>query len=61
MPTYRLYQLSVSNRIFAGVWIEAPDDEAAMAIARSMCEPAIPVVEVWRGTRCLGRVSCTKE
>jgi len=54
MPNYRIYLLDQDDRIFqAGTLIAVTDDEARRR-ARILPETA-SAIEVWQGTRCVGR------
>lgn len=54
MAGYRLYRLDGAGRISAAEWIEAADDAAATAQARALCNGS--TLEIWVGSRCVGRV-----
>jgi hypothetical protein len=59
MPHYRLYLLDSVNRIIQeGTEVECPDDGAAFSAASEAGSPS--VVEVWSGTRFVGRVSAVR-
>jgi hypothetical protein len=56
MPTYRAYRVDRNGKIRAAEWLDAQHDEAAKAQARSLCDAASPVIEVWDHGRLVGRV-----
>jgi hypothetical protein len=50
MADYRLYCLDGAGRISLAEWIDAADDEAAVAKARELHGQALKC-EIWRGQR----------
>lgn len=58
MPAYRVYRLNVRGGIVDGHWLEAACDETARAQAAKLCEPGVPAIELWEGSRRLGVVDC---
>jgi len=52
LPAYRMYHLDGNGRFSRGEWIDATDDESALAAARERSRRA----EVWAGDRLVGRV-----
>jgi hypothetical protein len=62
MPTYRAYRLDERRRIITAQWIEASNDESAVAEAREdLCEDEVPAVEIWHGTRLVDEVDCDED
>lgn len=61
MPTYRAYRVDRRKHIQAAAWIEAPDDGAAKAEAREMCEDGAPTIELWQGARLVDDIDCDPE
>lgn len=55
MSAYRLYQIDGAGRFFGAQWIEAADDEAALAAARALC-PSM-ACELWQGQRLVGKIT----
>ena len=58
MPNYRCYLLDRHDRIQIGTTYSAKSDQEALAAAEGMLtmSPALPAIEVWEGTRIVGRV-----
>ena len=54
MPTYRLYCLDGQGKIMTAEWLEASDDEQAMALARDARKPS--PCEIWDRNRLVGRL-----
>jgi hypothetical protein len=54
VKTYRLYCLDGVGKVASAEWIEAPDDEAAIAIADRLRGGR--ACELWQGSRLVGRV-----
>lgn len=54
MPAYRLYRVDGAGRIVSAEWLEADDDESAVAQARS-CAGGTRC-EVWRRERLVARL-----
>ena len=50
MPDYRLYCLDGAGRISLAEWIDAADDQAAIAKARELHGAALKC-EIWQGQR----------
>ena len=57
MKDYRLYFMSAEDRILRAEDIECEDDAAALEAARVLDHAA--VIEIWCGTRLVGRVTAT--
>ena len=55
MPHYRIYHLTDAGRIRAGEDATCDDDAEALEAACQRRSPG-QAVEVWCGTRCIGRV-----
>jgi hypothetical protein len=53
-PEYRLYCLNEEGKIARADWIDAQDDDEAIAIARSM-EKSVEC-EIWKGDRLVARI-----
>lgn len=58
LQTYRAYLLDEQGKIRWGDWIEAVDDSDALAKAKQLCREGTPTVEVWQGTKKLGKEGC---
>ena len=54
MTGYRLYGLDGVDKVASGEWIDADDDEAAIAIARSLMDGH--ECELWQGARRVARI-----
>lgn len=52
MSPYRVYEVDGAGRISKGHWIDADDDESALATARSRFPS---VFELWQGGRLVAR------
>ena len=57
MTAYRMYHVDRNGRFSRGEWIDAPDDEAALAAARERGALA----EVWQSDRLVGRLDPDKD
>jgi hypothetical protein len=57
MPGYRLYRVDGAGKILAAEWLEAPDDEAAIAAAREACGG--DMCELWQRERLVARIDPT--
>jgi len=58
-PDYKLYCLGDDGKIIAADWIDADNDEDAIAIARAM-EKDLDC-EIWKGNRLVARVPTIKK
>lgn len=56
MPSYRLYCLDGAGRISLADWIEADDDEKAIASARKIEHGALKC-EIWQGDRLVAKLN----
>jgi hypothetical protein len=54
MPSYRFYFMTENDRIARGQNVECADDEEALRRARTLNHAN--AVEVWEGSRTVGRV-----
>ncbi|MEO5640694.1 MAG: hypothetical protein ABIQ98_02890 [Sphingomicrobium sp.] len=54
MPSYRLYCLDRAGKITSAEWIEAENDDAALAAARALGKPA--PCELWLRNRMIDRI-----
>ena len=54
MAGYRLYGLDGVNKVSSGEWIEAGDDETAIAAAKEKMDGHD--CELWQGTRFVARI-----
>lgn len=61
MRNYRVYRLDAGDRIRAGAWIEAGDDQDAMTKAHAFCNHETPSIELWEGNRFVARMPCKDE
>jgi hypothetical protein len=57
MRMYRVYCFDGAGRILQADWVEAADDDAAVAAARDLMN--CPVVEVWDRGRLVARIDQT--
>jgi hypothetical protein len=55
---YRVYKLNAAGRITDGEWINAEADDAAITLARQMCDHETPFVEIWQRQRKVALVEC---
>lgn len=55
VPAYRIYKLDGDGRFSAAEWIEANDDDCALAAVRSSAMKA-PSFELWQGNRLVARI-----
>lgn len=55
MAYYRIYLVDGDSKITSGYWVEASDDEAALAIVLDDQERTHDC-ELWRGARIVGKV-----
>ena len=58
MPTYRAYLLDKSGKITWGEWVEAADQDEAVAMAHKLCEEGTPTVELWLGSKPVAEIPC---
>jgi hypothetical protein len=56
MNDYRLYFMSAEDHVLRAEDIQCEDDAAALEAARILDHAA--VIEIWCGTRLVGRVRC---
>ena len=56
MVAYRVYCLDGVNRVQGAEWVEAPDDEVAITLARGVMRES-PKCEVWDGNRLVARLT----
>lgn len=61
MTAYRAYRLDKRRRIYAGTWLEAPDDAAAREQASELCDEESPAVELWQSARLVDEIDCEDE
>lgn len=61
MTTYRAYQLDQRNRIKAGCWIEARNDDDAREQAAELCEDGVEAIELWQATTKVDEMDCPPE
>jgi hypothetical protein len=59
LDSYRFYLLSLQNTIGDAVYVVARDDADALVKAPTAftTSAAFPAIEIWQGTRIVGRVS----
>jgi hypothetical protein len=55
MGDYRLYCLDGAGRISLAEWLQAKDDEHAVAMAREIRPDALKC-EIWQGPRLVARI-----
>ncbi|THD77132.1 MAG: hypothetical protein E7812_14350 [Phenylobacterium sp.] len=55
---YRAYQLSGQGQIVAGAWLDAATDAEAETLARELCRPSVPTVELWLEQRRVAVLRC---
>lgn len=55
LPNYRLYRLDGAGKIATAEWVEAADDNGAIAEARARCK--LGAFEVWDRNRLVSRSS----
>jgi hypothetical protein len=58
MPTYRAYLLTPMGKITRGEWIQAADQAEAEAKAQALCDPGVPRVELWLGSKRVAELPC---
>jgi len=58
VQTYRAYLLDEQDKIVWGEWIEAADEQQAVALARARRPDGAPRVEVWLGATKLVADPC---
>lgn len=58
MPEYRIYLLDPDDRIRDYRVVESADDQQATQAATLLLD-GNPGVEIWAGTRLVGRIGCT--
>ena len=58
MGSYRFYLLSLQNKIGDAVYLNARDDTDALVKAHAAftVSAEFPAIEIWQGTRIVGRV-----
>ena len=58
LGSYRFYLLSVQNQIGDAVYLNARDDGDALVKAHAAfaVSAEFPAIEIWKGTRIVGRV-----
>ena len=61
MPTFRAYLLDDKGKITWGDWIEAANENEALAKARELCREGSPRVEVWQGAKKIGEDRCRRD
>lgn len=54
LPAYRLYQMDGDGHFSTAEWIEADDDDSALAAARAAKAPGH--CELWQSDRLVGRI-----
>ena len=59
MPAYRLYFLDGTGKVASAEWLEAADDQAAIAIARDKCTSRR--CELWQRQRLVARLGPDNE
>ncbi len=59
MPNYRVYCYDGADKLWVADWVEAADDEAAMAAARAM-KVAVKC-EVWLRDRMVGTIETRRQ
>jgi len=58
LQSYRIYKLTGRGHITGGTWIDAASDDEAKRSARAMCDEGTPTMEIWQGSRLIGRIPC---
>ena len=58
MQTFRAYVLNDQGKIVWGDWIEAADENEALAKAKALCRHDSPKIEVWLGARKVSEDRC---
>ena len=58
---YRVYKLNPAGRITSGEWIQADNEPNARTLARDLCRPGTPSVELWQGARRIAVLTCDDE
>ena len=59
MASYRLYCLDGANKVASADWIEADDDEGAIAVAKDIHDGF--ECEVWQGGRLVARLDLRRK
>jgi hypothetical protein len=59
VATYRLYCLDGLSKVASGEWIEADDDQAAIAVAKDTHDGF--ECELWQGKRLVARLDLRRE
>ena len=59
MAGYRVYCLDRTNKVSSGDWIEAADDDSAIAIASEQHDGF--ECEVWQGKRLVARLDLRRQ
>jgi hypothetical protein len=59
MPNYRVYCYDGAGKLWVADWVEALDDEAALAAARAM-KVAVKC-EVWQRDRLVGTIQTARQ
>ena len=59
MPNYRVYCYDGAGKLWVADWLEAVDDEAALAEARTMT--AAVKCEVWHRDRLVGSIETPRD
>ncbi len=57
MTGYRIFPLDQAGHVAGRKDIDVANEAEAFVYARQALRPATPDIEVWVGTRCIGRVS----
>ena len=53
MPAYRLYYLDGTGKVASAEWLDATDDDTALALARDLCKTRR--CELWDRQRLIAR------